>query len=299
MSGQLVSKQLYYDAGQLKEDRADPNRFLGTYQRGIEGLVAAELKWGCFPHSWENVSTAVGTNYFTLHFNGQDYDLSITDGNYDCITFATALKTALDSVLLIPGASAHASTKFTVTYDSNQNAILLQRLVDGESFNFPGYDDPLSAPRFYNLLGIDWATGWTPTHVPNLLGGYLGYSGFTGFVDLQPIKSIQIAHSKLEHNIEYANGILGAFTFTVPVNSNFGGFTTYSHETGPRNVAQFSSFGQNLSNFDVSIFDERGRPIDFQGGQPKFLIEYLCSNSGYRVPYQHISGIRNFNQFNY
>lgn len=273
MDPSLTRKQLYYDAAQAGTYIADPNRFVGTLQRPLRGLRAATLQFATIPHSWYNISEALSTNTMDVVYGGDTYTITLVEGNYDVVGFGTAFKTALNAILVNPD----SLIPFQVYYSASNNYFQIYRPVD-TPLSFPSYDNPLDAPRLYNILGIDFHDGWAADIIPST-----SVSGYTGFVDMHPVKSIQITHNRLEHSVEYASGIDAAFTFSIPVDVNFGEFILYNSATGHRNVALFPADNQNIGNVDLGYFDQRGRPIDFRGALPVCLIEYICDGGGSQI----------------
>lgn len=275
MENPLTRKQLYYDAAQAEEYIADPNRFIGNLPRPLRGLRVATLQFATIPHSWYNISEILGTNTMDIVFDGVTYTITLAEGNYDVTTFTAELKRAINAA--IP--PADALVPFQLTYVEANNNIQIYRPLT-QTLVFPSYDNPLDAPRLYNILGIDFHDGWSATVIPIASS----VSGYTGFIDMHPVKAIQITHNKLEHSVEYANGIDAAFTFCIPVDVNFGEFITYNSATGHRNVALFPAENQNIGQVDLAYYDQRGRPIDFNGAQPHCLIEYVSNKDGSQFP---------------
>lgn len=191
------------------------------------------------PKSYYNVPA--GFNSMTLTENGVSATVSITAGNYNRITLATALKTALDA------ASPNGVT-YTIAYNGSS-------IVQDGLFHYSCAGGGGVQPIFTFTTGLTSAMGFSPNTSYQFSGSALTSANCISLIG----ETTLFVHASLCDN--YTDNILQQVYVSNTIDSS----VIRYQNTGDIISNSRRFIGNGWNSFTISLCDENATPMDLNG----------------------------------
>ena len=196
------------------------------------------------PYSFYNIRENINDRIpFRLVANDNLNSLKIPKGNYTISTLATTIKGLLDGIA--------GGVSYTISYDRTTMKYTYNSNIPEIYFDFSAFTDTAHIEMGFNTNETTPNTGISnlqSTNVPDINGNTHQIQIRTNLASKGCLDSITKSYST----------ILGS----IPIDVNFGGVI---FSKPGNNLHKILITSKNISNINVRITDDRGRPINLNG----------------------------------